>query len=358
MMTPLLYPPKIYRQRMYPYPPMLKIRRVKLPTVYYYCLLLLLLPLFLPAQPVADQTFKVDGTHAYAYAFAAGDQVDLHVQLLTGRQLKVVEFLQYPDRSLFRSYELDTMLDKRIAIPQTGVYLLQITEKGLGKKVCRFTLHRTPESPQTARLDTRIGWDWRQNQPYQISVRQVPAGKKNDVASLGGQVTVNAGKFGLKKSTNAYQFTLPPNTVRWAYRISVGQATQEARRRDAEKVTGVLKSAGAKLLGYEPESALAIFALGLAIDMSVSTAGEDVEYALVNGDNLPKYYAGQEYETFIYQAGVAVDVQRRYTPTAGTYYFALRSNNWMDDITVNIDIEAVTETPLFVEEIYLEMVRP
>jgi hypothetical protein len=310
-------------------------------------LFLLFTPLWLFGQApvnVADQTFRVDGTQEFAYAFAEGDKIDLHVQLIAGRQLKVVELLLFPDRSLFRSFELDTSLDKTIMIQQTGMYLLRITEKGLGKKICRFTIQRTPTLAENVRLNTFIGWDWRQNPRYQISKRPVPAGKKTEITALGGQVMVSANKLGLKKAANAYQFTLPPNTIRWAYRISVGQATIEARKRDAEKVTGGLKSAAAKLLGYEPESALGIFALGLAIDLTLAKAGENVTYALL----------GEEYETYIYQAGVSVDAQRRYTPLEGTYFFALRNNNWLDDISVNIDIEAVTETPLFTSETYLE----
>jgi hypothetical protein len=323
-------------------------------------LLLLFFPIWLFGQTpinVADQTFRVDGTQEYAYAFAEGDKVDLHVQLIAGRQLKVVEFLQFPDRSMFRSFELDTVLNKTIVIQQTGLYLLRITEKGLGKKICRFTVQRTPTMPENARLDTYVGWDYHQNARYQISKRPIPNGKKTEVTSLGGQVTVNASKLGLKKAANAYQFTLPPNTIRWAYRISVGQATLEARKRDAEKVTTGLKSGAAKLLGYEPEGALAIFALGMAIDLTVSKAGENMTYALLNGDNLSKFMDGKEYETYIYQSGISVDAQRRYAPLEGTYFFALRNNNWLDDINVSVDIEAVTETPVFATEYFLEPLK-
>lgn len=310
------------------------------------------------ATQVADQTFKVDGTHEFAYAFAAGDQVALHIQLLTGRRLKVVELIQWPDYPIFRSYELDTVLNKTIMIQQTGVYVLRIQETGMGKKVCRFTLHRAPGSPETARLDTRVTWDLAQFPQYQIATRLVPAGKRTEVISLGGQVTVGANNFGIHKGMNAYQFTLPPHTARWAFRIAVGQAAIEARRKDAEKLTSSLKSGAVRMLGVEPETALAAFALGMAVDMTVSSAGEDVDYALLSADNLPKFYDGQPYDAFMFQSGVSVDAQRRSSPLEGTWFFALRSDNWMRDIDVLIDIEAVTETDLFVEEMYLEPVKP
>ncbi len=310
------------------------------------------------ANLIADQTFKVDGTHEFPYAFAAGDQVALKVQLLTGRRLKVVELIQWPDNAVFRSYELDTLINQTIVIPQTGVYMLRIQETGMGKKVCRFTLLRAPGSPETAHLDTRVNWDLKQYPQYQIATRHIPAGKKTEVESLGGQVTVGANNFGTQKGMNAYQFTLPPNTVRWAFRISVGQAGIEARRKDAEKLTSNLKSGAVRMLGVEPETALAAFALGMAVDLTVSSAGEDVDYALLSPDNLPKFYAGESYDAFMFQSGVSVDVQRRSSPLEGTWILALRSDNWMRAIDVNIDIEAVTETQLYTEEMYLEPVKP
>ena len=328
-----------------------------------------LLPIFLlghatlPAQVpadffVADQTFRLDGTSEFVYAFAEGDQITLTTQELTGKKLKDVEVLQYPDYPVFRAYELDSVLTKTLYIPKTGVYLLRFHETGLSKKVCRFTLHRAPGTFETARFDTRVPWDIRATPQYRVSRRSVPAGKKTEVIALGGQVTVNASKFYLKKAVNAYQFTLPPYTVRWAYRISVGQATADARRGDAEKLTRALQSGSARLLATQPETALGAFALGLAIDMTVSTAGEDVEYALVDWANWGKFSKGENYDAYIQQGGVSVDAQRRYSPLEGTWFFALKSNNWVDDINVNIDIEAVTEVPLFESELYLEPEKP
>jgi len=292
------------------------------------------------------------------YAFAEGDQVQLMAEELTGREIKAVEFLQFPDYNLFRAYELDTVLKKTILIPKTGVYVLRFQETGLSKKVCRFTLHRTPAGAETARFQTRVAWDIRERPNYSVRKRAVETGKKLDVIPLGGQVTVLASKFYLKKPVNVYRFTLPPNTVRWAYRISVGQATADARRRDADKLKSVLQSGAVKIMGVQPETALAAFALGAAIDMTVSTAGEDVEYAIVDYDNWIKFSENKPYTAFMQQSGVSVDVQRRYSPLQGTYYFALKSDNWVDDINVQIDIEAVTEVPVFETETYLEPVRP
>jgi hypothetical protein len=307
---------------------------------------------------VADQTFKLDGATEFAYAFAEGDQIQLHVEELTGKKIRSVEFARFPDEVIFRAYELDSVLRQSLAIAQTGVYTLRFREAGLSKKVCRFTLHRSPKSAETARFDTRVGWDLRQMPQYRVGKRTVQTGKKTELLSLGGQVTVSASKFYLKKPVNAYQFTLPPNTRQWAYRIAVGQAAQEARQEDAQKLRQAFQSGAAKLLGVEPETALAAFALGMAIDLTTSKAGEDVDYAITDWDNWQRFAKGEDFKASMQQTGVSVDAQRRYAPLEGTYFFALRSNNWVDDINVSIEIEAVTEIPIFETEIFLEPLQP
>lgn len=310
-------------------------------------------------QPVADQTFRLDGDSEHFYAFAEGDQIDLHVQELTSKSIKSIEFAQYPNgQMLYRAYELDSTLDKTINIPRTGIYLLRFHEVGLSKKVCRFTLNRTATRPELEHFDTQINWDVKTIPAFRVGKKSVETSKKVDVVSLGGQATVNASKFYLKKPVNAYQFTLPPNTRQWAYRIAVGQAAQEARQADAQKLRQAFQGGAAKILGVQPETALAAFALGMAIDLSVSKAGEDVDYAVVDWDNWQHFSKGEDYAAFMQQTGISVDAQRRYAPLEGTFFFALRSDNWVDDITVNIDIEAVVETPIFETLVFLEPEKP
>ncbi len=309
--------------------------------------------------PVADQTFKLDGSSEHFYAFAEGDQIQLHVQELTGKKVKSIEFSQYLEgHLLFRAYELDSVLEKTILIPKTGIYLLRFHETGLTKKICRFMLHRSPGSIETTRFDTQLNWNVRETPGFRIGKKSVQAGKKTEIVSLGGQTTVSASKFYLKKPVNAYQFTLPPNTRQWAYRIAVGQAVQEARQHDAQKLKQAFQGGASKLMGVEPETALAAFALGMAIDLSTSKGGEDVDYAVVDWDNWQHFSKGENYNALMQQTGVSVDAQRRYAPLEGTFFFALRSDNWVDDITVNIDIEVVVETPVFEIQYYLEPEKP
>jgi len=325
------------------------------------CLLILLVfSLQLSAQKplaVADQTFRLDGKSEYTYAFAEGDEVQLFVQELGAKKIKSIEFLQYPEHIIFRAYELDSVLNKTLLIPTTGVYLLRFQEVGMSKKVCRFTLHRIPAGAETTRFNTHVPWNLAEYSSYRVVKRSVQAGTKTEMVSLSGQVNVAAKKFYTKNPVNAWQFTLPPNTRQWAYRVSVGQAANEARKQDAQKLSQAFQTGSAKLLAVQPETALAAFALGMAIDMTISKSGEDVDYAITDWDNWQKFSKGEAYKAYMQQSATAVDVQLRYAPLQGTYWFAFKSDNWVDDISVTIDIEAVTDVPVFETEIHLEPLK-
>ena len=91
---------------------------------FFQLLLLLLLPSSIKAQVqeavfVADQTFRLDGKTEYVYAFAQGDAVELTVSEFSGKSIRSVEFIQFPDYTLYRAYNLDSTLRQSIPIPKT-----------------------------------------------------------------------------------------------------------------------------------------------------------------------------------------------------------------------------------------------
>ena len=260
---------------------------------------------------VADQTFRLDGEHEYFYAFAEGDQLDVEVGLVTGSRIKKVELIAWPDRVVYSGYDLDTLVSRRIVIPHTGVFLWRITEQGLGKKVCRFVIYRTASGSSTARIDTRVGWDIKKRTQWVVERRRVETGTKTDSYSISGQVSVPGSKIGLGSNRVAYRFELPSNTVQWAYRIGVSQVAQEARRKDTELLAELTKKGAMKLVAFQPQTALAAYAMGMAVQLTTSTVGEDIEYALVDADNLQRFMRGaDQYDAYMWQGSVSVDAQR------------------------------------------------
>lgn len=309
------------------------------------------------AIPVADQTFRMDGQQTFTYAFAEGDAVELTAAELSGKKIKNIEFIPFAGKTIFSRYETDSVARQIIRIPHTGIYQLRFNESGAGKKICRFTLHRTPAGKETTRFSTAVPWDPNEFPVFREVRTSVQTGMDTVMVSMSGQVTVSAKKMYTTNPVNAWQFTLPPGTRQWAYRISVGQGSSEARQLDARKLSQALRSGSMKLMTFQPETALAAFALGAAIDMTISTTGEDVTYAITDWENWQKFSKEEPYQAFVHQGNINIDVQRRYTPLEGTWFFALKNDNLIDDITVTLEIEAVTEKPVIEIQIALEPVK-
>lgn len=308
---------------------------------------------------VADQTTLLDGAEEHAFGFAEGDQILIEIWPINGKKIRSARLIAQGDKNLFEAREFDNLTQGVAWAPAFGVYRLRLEEKGASKKLCRFVLRRIPKSEETRLFNTRIDWNYAQYPECQVRKRAVVTGHKIELAQISGQVTVPAGKLGIKKPVNAYFFSLPPHTQRWAYRISVGQAGAEARAQDAQKFSSLLKAGSLKALPVQPETALAAFALGVAIDLTVrSSAGDDVNYALVDETNLALFYDEKPYKAHMSQSRVAADAQRRYTPTEGSWYFAFRNPNWVNDIGVLVEIEAVVETPIYGVESWLEPLKP
>jgi predicted membrane chloride channel (bestrophin family) len=109
-----------------------------------------------------------------------------------------------------------------------------------------------------------------------------------------------------------------------------------------------------KIAAFQPQTALAAYAMGVAMQLTTSTSGEDIEYALVDLPNLQRFMQGEDqYDAFIWQGSVSVDAQRRQQPLAGTYAFALKNNNVLEGVEVMVEIEAILETPILEDELYL-----
>jgi hypothetical protein len=114
------------------------------------------------------------------------------------------------------------------------------------------------------------------------------------------------------------------------------------------------KKGAMKLVAFQPQTALAAYAMGMAVQLTTSTAGEDIEYALVDAGNLQRFMQGaDQYDAYIWQGSVSVDAQRRQHPLGGAYAFALKNNNLLESVEVLVEIEAIVETLIFEDEFYL-----
>lgn len=307
---------------------------------------------------VADLTFKVNGISDFYYAFAEGETVFMEYHPLVGNGLKFISFSKHPDgQALYSDFNPDSVKTSVLPIAETGIYQLQLKEKGAGSKLCRVVLRKI-QSKLYPQFNNNLSWNAANNPAFTLDKTSKQVGKNTEIHSLGGSVVVSANKFGFKSPKNVYRFSLPNQTARWAVRISVGQEGNESRKKDNEQLSLEIKKASTKLFGIEPTTGLAAFALGMSIDMMNSKSGEDVSYDLLDEANAQLFLSAKPYKSFFTQTGISVDAQRfENINLPSGLAIALKSDNFLDDINVTVDIEAIVETPIIIDNWYLSPIK-
>jgi len=79
---------------------------------------------------IAELTIKLNANESKElhYGFKSGDIVLLNLEVLKGKNLKELQFIEYPSNSLFMEYESKGIKSKEISILNTGVYRLDRNE--------------------------------------------------------------------------------------------------------------------------------------------------------------------------------------------------------------------------------------
>lgn len=306
---------------------------------------------------VAERTFKPNKTEDFYYAFAEGDQIIFDFEMLKGKNLKEIEIIEYPSSSKFMDYETKKIKNQILQVNKTGIYIFRFKEKGMSKKVCKFSIQRIPKDETTTDFNTSVLFETKSKTTYQTKQRKVIDKQYYDTQTSGGSVTVDAQKLGLTSNINHYQFSIPAGTLYWTYRIGVSQEVAKARKQDAVAFQTAMNDLSQNISTVLPKTSLAAYALGYLPKLTVSSAGEDVDYSLVDYNNLQLFRAGQSYNGWIHQKGISVDVQKitnQNGPTSGTYYFTLRNDNQIDNIDVVIEIVTVKQVTTYKTETYQE----
>jgi hypothetical protein len=304
---------------------------------------------------VAERTFKANKTEDFYYAFAEGDQIIFDFEMIKGKEIKEIEIIEYPNSSKFMDYETKKIKNQVIQVPKNGIYIFRFKEKGIGKKVCKFKVQRIPFDETTASFNTSVLFETQSKTTYETKRKKVIDQQYYDTHTSGGSITVDAQKLGLTSNTNYYQFTIPQGTLHWTYRIGVAQEVAKAQQKDAIKFQKATANFAKNNIATFPETALAAYALGYIPRLTISSAGEDVDYSLVDYNNLSLFKADKSYNSWIHQKGISVDVKKitsQNGPIAGTYYFTLRNDNQIDNIDVKIEIVTVKQVTTYKWQTY------
>ena len=223
---------------------------------------------------VVEKTVKISGSSREKeyYGFAEGDKIVFSMEVDNRKELKDVSIGEYPDRVRFADHTVNSIENKVITVPRTGVYVFEFHNSNLSGRIATIRIRRIPASPATLNFNTNVKWVNRIDTSYVAKqVTYLDGADSSVVQVLDSKVQVHSTTNMANDNLALAEFSLPANTVRWSYWIGVNQEGTQAYQQDQNRVLKL----GLKFMGStEP---LAGFALGL-LSLSNASVGDNVQY--------------------------------------------------------------------------------
>lgn len=307
---------------------------------FFFFLSMLLTAHFVTSQTiVTERTFKIAGMSEefFLYGFAEGDEIIIDFEELKGKPLKEFEIIEYPNSSRFMEYKVSNINGKKINIQSTGIYKFRFANSAISGKICKIKIQRVPSSLETTNFNTNVYFkNVYDTIKFNVQERYLIS-RDTIIHNLTTQNSKVHSKGNIEGNRTVFNFTLPNNTFTWSYYIDVNQAGQlameEATKKLSQNASPILK----KLPGFGP---LAALALDGSSYISTIQKGEDIDYFIVDGNNLNLFNNNQPF-SFIFKGKVINEARRVTNINKGTYYFCLVNDNAVAGVTVNVSITAI-----------------
>lgn len=288
---------------------------------------------------VAESTLKVSafGEEVFYYGFHEGDQLVFNFSEVNGKELKEVEIIELPSSSKFMDYKTKQIENKTLSITQTGIYKFRFSNSAMGGRICKFKIQRIPENETSKNFNTSVYWKTisdttytTEQERYLIKVDTIVSNLTDQVAKVHSVGNANGNK-------TTFNFSLPNNTVAWSYYIGVDQAGQQAYQKATNELSSKAGPLVSKIPGYGP---LAALALGGASYLSQIQGGEDIDFYIVDNNNVNLFSAGQAF-SYIKKGKVINDYSKMSNPLQGMYNVCLYNDNAITGVEVVVKITAI-----------------
>ncbi|MFL5754404.1 MAG: hypothetical protein ACJ76F_13415 [Bacteroidia bacterium] len=292
------------------------------------------------AIDVAENTLKVGGLkeEVFYYGFAEGDQIIFSFEEVDKKEMKEVEIIELPSSSKFMDYKTKKIENKTLNISHTGIYQFRFANSAIMGRICKFKIQRIPAGESTKNFNCSVYWRTVYDTTYTTEQEKYLIKADTLITNITDQVAKVHSTMNANGNKTTFNFLLPENTVAWSYYVGVDQAGQEAY----EQATKLLaKNAGPlvrKIPGYGP---LANLALGGASYISQLQTGEDIDFYIVDGNNVNNFTSGLAFR--YYKNGKVInDHSRMAAPLKGMYYMCLSNDNAVQGVEVAVKITAVS----------------
>jgi hypothetical protein len=291
---------------------------------------------------VAENTVKVGGLgeEVFYYGLSEGDQLVFNFEEVNSKELKELEIIELPSSSKFMDYKTRKIENKLLNIPRTAIYKFRLSNSALTGRICKVKIQRIPANERTINFNSSVYWKTVYDTTYTTEQEKYLIRTDTTIFNLTDQVAKVHSQTNANGSKTTFNFTLPNNTVAWSYYIGVDQAGQQAYESAANQLSSKAGSLVSKIPGYGP---LAALALGGVSYLSAIQSGEDIDFYIVDGNNVNLFLAGQRFY-YVKTGKVINDYSKMLTPLNGTYHVCLSNDNAITGVTVAVKITAIVVT--------------
>ncbi len=289
---------------------------------------------------VAENTLKVKGLgeEVFYYGFEEGDQLIFNFQEVNGKELKEIEIIELPESSKFMDYKTKLIENKKLNITRTGIYKFRLANSTISGRICKIKIQRIPASDATKNFNSSVYWKTINDTSYTTEQEKYVIKTDTLISNLTDQVAKVHSQTNANGSKTNFNFSLPPNTISWSYYVGVDQAGQQAYDNASKQLAQKATPLVSKIPGYGP---LAALALGGVSYLSTLQSGEDIDFYIVEGNNVNLFLAGQQFY-YLKKGKVINDYSRMTSPLKGNYHVCLSNDNAITGVTVSVKITAIS----------------
>jgi len=289
---------------------------------------------------VAETTVKISslGSEELYFGFNEGDQVIFNFELIKGKNLKEIEIFEYPNTSIFMDYKTEFINDKSISISKKGIYKFSFKNSAVGVRVCKVKVERIPANTNDEKFNTTVYWKTLTDTNFYLQDEKYIINKDTSYINVANPTVKVHSTTNANGNMSTFNFSLPENTVAWSYYIGVDQSGQEAYEKATKELAKNTAPLLAKIPTYGP---LAALALGSASYLSILQTGEDIDFFIVEGDNVNLFLTNRQFY-YIKKGKVINDFGRITSPKKGSLHFCFSNDNAVTGVTVTVKVVALT----------------
>lgn len=308
------------------------------------------LPLFVISQStidIAESTLKVGplAEETFYYGFAEGDQMIFNFEEINGKELKEIEIMFMPSKSIFMDYKTKKISNKTLTISETGIYKFRFTNSNiLAGRICKFKIQRIPANESSSKFNTTVYKRTVFDTTYTMS--QAPVLIRSDTLVseiLSENVKVHS-TTNVNSNRTCTNFSLPRNTISWSYYIGVDQAGQQVYENASKEVVSKSSPLITSLVGSNPLGALAMGLTSYLTQLHTSS-GEAINFYLIDSKDANAFQ--QKNQFGYYKQGKAVNSFAKYEPMPGNLSFCFINDNTFTGVSVLLKITAVQVNQIY-----------